>query len=493
MFKQMKMETRLHAGFGGIVILVILLGVIAFSNLSVLQSSWGEFENVTLVRKNAVLESVKQHGEAIQHFKNYILRGGDNAVQFRSDLADIDKQVEHYRSVGAVTREEQQQLDEVIAGTRAYADSMSKLEALHEKGMSITDMDHTIKGADAAISAALNKLQALNESETRNESAHMTRVAETAKLWILSFDIGIAVLGAVLAVWISRSLSNIVTDVKTVVSVLAGASQEVSATAQSLSQAASEQAAGVEETSASIEQMTASIAQNTENARITDGIAQQAATEAQRGGEVVKATAAAMKQIASKIVIIDDIAYQTNLLALNAAIEAARAHEHGKGFAVVAAEVRKLAERSQVAAQEIGKVATDSVELAEQAGVMFDALVPNIRKTSDLVQEISAASEEQTSGVRQINSAVGQLNEATQQNAASAEELAATSEEMNTQAENLERLMSVFKQRIEVEARAGGQGGGRPSVLRAARGAPTRAVKLGLVSSGPDENKFTQF
>ena len=491
MFKQMKMETRLHAGFGGMVMLVILLGAIAFSNLSTLQSHWTDFENVTLVRKNAVLEAVRGHGDALHYFKNFILRGGDYAGQFRTALSAIDKQVEQYRAAGPVTRDEQLLLDEVVAATRAYADSMNKLEAMHEKGMSATEMDHGIKGADTAIASALRKLQTLNETETRAESVQMSRVAEQAKLWILSVDVAIALLGAVLAVWISRSLSTIVADVKSVVSGLAGASQEVSATAQSLAQAASEQAAGVEETSASIEQMTASIAQNTENARITDGIAQQAASQAQRGGEVVKATSAAMKQIASKIVIIDDIAYQTNLLALNAAIEAARAHEHGKGFAVVAAEVRKLAERSQVAAQEIGKVAADSVELAEQAGVMFDALVPNIRKTSDLVQEIAAASEEQTSGVRQINSAVGQLNETTQQNAASAEELAATSEEMNGQAENLERLMSVFKQSVEVDGRPAG--GTRSNVLRVPRTAPQRAVKLGLVSSGPDENKFTQF
>ncbi|HET7795362.1 MAG TPA: methyl-accepting chemotaxis protein [Rhizobacter sp.] len=240
-------------------------------------------------------------------------------------------------------------------------------------------------------------------------------------------------------------LSQVVTEVNGGAEALAGASEEVSATAQSLSQAASEQAAGVEETSASLEEMTASISQNTENAKVTDGMATKAASEASEGGEAVKATVSAMKQIAQKIGIIDDIAYQTNLLALNAAIEAARAGEHGKGFAVVAAEVRKLAERSQVAAQEIGTVAGSSVELAEKAGRLLDQMVPNIKKTSDLVQEITAASEEQSSGVGQINAAVSQLSQTTQQNASSSEELAATAEEMSSQAEQLQRTMAFFK------------------------------------------------
>jgi methyl-accepting chemotaxis protein len=174
-------------------------------------------------------------------------------------------------------------------------------------------------------------------------------------------------------------------------------------------------------------------------------MASKAAKDAADGGESVNATVAAMKQIAKKIGIIDDIAAQTNLLALNAAIEAARAGEHGKGFAVVAAEVRKLAERSQVAAQEIGEVASSSVELAEKAGKLLEQMVPTIRKTADLVQEISAASSEQSSGVGQINSAVSQLNQTTQQNASSSEELAATSEEMSSQAEQLQQTMSFFK------------------------------------------------
>jgi methyl-accepting chemotaxis protein len=242
-----------------------------------------------------------------------------------------------------------------------------------------------------------------------------------------------------------QKLTNVVTDVNGGAEAIASASEEVSATAQSLSQASSEQAASAEETSASIEEMTASIAQNSENAKVTDGMATKAAREAVDGGSAVKATVAAMKQIAQKISIIDDIAYQTNLLALNAAIEAARAGEHGKGFAVVATEVRKLAERSQVAAQEIGTVASGSVELAEKAGRLLDEMLPSIQKTSDLVQEITAASREQTTGVGQINAAVGQLSQTTQQNASSSEELAATAETLSMQAEQLQSAMAFFR------------------------------------------------
>jgi methyl-accepting chemotaxis protein len=243
----------------------------------------------------------------------------------------------------------------------------------------------------------------------------------------------------------NESLSNTIAKVRTNADLLVNFSQQVSATAQSLSQSSSEQASSVEETTASIERMTDSITRNTENAKVTDNMATKSSSEATQGGKAVRETVDAMKLIASKIGIIDDIAYQTNLLALNAAIEAARAGEHGKGFAVVAAEVRKLAERSQVAAQEIGQLASSSVKMAEQAGKLLDEMLPSINKTSSLVQEIAAASQEQSAGVGQINVVMGQLNMATQQNASASEELAATSEEMGEQSEQLQELMAFFK------------------------------------------------
>ena len=243
----------------------------------------------------------------------------------------------------------------------------------------------------------------------------------------------------------AERLAQIIGEVRTGASALSAASEQVSASAQSLSQGTSEQAASVEETTASLEQMSASIVQNADNSRETERTATKGARDANDSGAAVSETVEAMNTIAQKITIIEDIAYQTNLLALNAAIEAARAGEHGRGFAVVATEVRKLAERSQTAANEISGLALSSVKVAQRSGQLLGDLVPSIQRTAELVQDVAAASKEQSAGVAQINQAMVRVDQVTQRNAAAAEELASTAEELSAQAETLQQLMAFFR------------------------------------------------
>lgn len=226
---------------------------------------------------------------------------------------------------------------------------------------------------------------------------------------------------------------------------IAGASQQMASTSQEMSQGASEQASSVEEVSSSMEEMASNIQQNTDNAQQTEKIAQKAAVGIREGNLATNTAVEAMKNIADKIRIINDIAFQTNILALNAAVEAARAGEHGKGFAVVAAEVRKLAERSKIAADEIDALSKNGVDVAEKAGQKLNEIVPEIEKTAKLVQEIAAASIEQSTGSDQVNNAIQQLNNVTQQNAAASEEMATSSEELASQAEQLKEIIEYFK------------------------------------------------
>jgi methyl-accepting chemotaxis protein len=242
-----------------------------------------------------------------------------------------------------------------------------------------------------------------------------------------------------------ENVRRVVGEVTEAAANVTAGSEQLSTAAQQVSEGSSEQAAAAEESTSSMEEMSSSIQQNADNAKQTEKISSKAAEDTQAGGTAVTQTVAAMKEIAAKISIIEEIARKTDLLALNAAVEAARAGEHGRGFAVVASEVRKLAERSANAAGEISKLTGSGVKVAEEAGEMLTKLVPDIRKTAELVQEIASASIEQNTGAMQINKAIQQLDQVIQQNAAASEEMATTAEELSSQAEQLQAAIGFFK------------------------------------------------
>ncbi|HEY5797097.1 MAG TPA: methyl-accepting chemotaxis protein [Bosea sp. (in: a-proteobacteria)] len=282
-----------------------------------------------------------------------------------------------------------------------------------------------------------------------------------------------------------EKLRQVVGDALQAAENVSSGSQELSASAEQLSQGSTEQASSTEEASSSMEEMAANVKQNAENAATTEKMAGQSAKDAEASGIAVGKAVDAMQTIAAKINIVQEIARQTDLLALNAAVEAARAGEHGKGFAVVASEVRKLAERSQAAAAEIGTLSTDTVKVAQEAGAMLAKLVPDIKKTAELVEEITAACREQDVGSTQINQAIQQLDKVTQQNAAASEQVSATSEELAAQAEQLQTTISFF--RIDDTEAGIGQAVGKLKAKAAqmkaavapkkAKAAPARAAK----------------
>lgn len=288
-------------------------------------------------------------------------------------------------------------------------------------------------------------------------------------------------------------LKQVVSEVLDASGNVAAGSEELSSTAQELSQGATEQAASVEETTSAMEEMSSNIQQNADNSNQTEQISLKASKDAKESGQAVNQAVSAMNEIAGKISIIEEIARQTNLLALNAAIEAARAGEHGKGFAVVAAEVRKLAERSQTAAGEISELSSSSVGVAGRAGEMLKKLVPDIQRTSELVQEISASSNEQNTGASQISKAILQLDQVIQQNASATEEMASTSEELSSQAQQLQESIGFFKLNAIDEAKLSNQVHHVPSATRvahiAAKPKMTKSKKNDMISNSKNPVK----
>jgi len=508
MFSNLSLKSKIFLLSGLVVFGLLFLSLIAYIQINTYNNIINEDEKLTQQRSELASEIEKSSvafKSQVQEWKNILIRGNDHESfdKHIKGFAEEESSVQQHltnaillqRNIGQSTKEIESFQKEHLGLGKNYRDALASFKSSDsESGRKV---DKLVAGMDREATRQMAELSAnMSESFAKylqdsniqtnklydNSIKKLITISLVASLFIIAVMVVIfrdlfkllggepaytaevvtQVAGGNLAVSIElnkgdttsllasvarmrEQLAQIITEVSSSADALSSASEEVNATAQSLAQGASEQAASVEETSAALEQASASIAQNNDNARATDGMAQKSAADAVSGGKAVSETVIAMKKIAERISVIDDIAYQTNLLALNAAIEAGRAGEYGRGFAVVASEVRKLAERSQVAAQEIGALAKETVTRAEAAGKLLEDMVPSIRKTADLVQEISAASSEQTTGVGQINSAITQVSQTMQHTASASEELSSTAEEMSGQAIRLQEAMTYFR------------------------------------------------
>jgi methyl-accepting chemotaxis protein len=561
MFANMKIGKRMALGFGLLLVIMVVLIWEGVTGMAGIQKNLERVVTVNNVRSDLCNDANNNMNQVFINVRNIIVNNNpekqkeyqQRIVKFREDYESKFKKMEE------LTSKEDKKAHEIIAKIK---EALVIATPLNNK---VIELAMAAKDADAAallskeaapagrkVSEELEKLIDHNAERSKARFEEAGKEYSSARLTMFGMGAAAVLIALFTAFYLTRGivkplteavavanslaagdltvevevkgkdetgqlleaiknmvdkLRHVVGDVMSAADNVSSGSQQLSATAQQMSQGATEQAASAEEISSSMEEMASSIRQNTDNAMQTEKISVKSSIDAKEGGKAVIETVAAMKEIATKISIIEEIARQTNLLALNAAIEAARAGEHGKGFAVVASEVRKLAERSQSAAGEISGLSTRSVAIAEQAGEMLTKMVPDIQRTAELVQEITASSKEQDTGAEQINKAIQQLDQVIQQNASASEEMASTSEELSGQAEQLSDAVAFFKIDGGTHSRAPRQSVARQGKkmqiahvgikgkAAPAKRTPGGGINLDLGQAGPDhlDDEFEKF